>query len=167
MNRAFVLSLSLFVAAVTACGSETSAAPDAAADAASDNVNDSPSLPFAPNGDAMLSDEDGPDEVGSGDAGAVACVSGDGSPTFDAASRFQGSCSGGCGPATICAVEIGGVAGGRGEYCAPIPDGCRDNPTCACLGACVCGVSFGRPERCTDATGANGVSAIDCDNLIR
>jgi hypothetical protein len=63
-------------------------------------------------------------------------------------------------------AQIGGVAGGGGEYCAPIPDGCRSTPTCACLGSCACGASFGRPETCSDGRDQDGGQTIQCDNGI-
>jgi len=99
------------------------------------------------------------------DAGPIDCTYDDGGAELDAASRFHGSCAGGCPPGTVCAVEIGGVAGGGGEYCAPITDHCKNDVTCACLAPCVCGVSFGRPEHCSD-TQKNG-TVLECDNWIR
>ena len=98
------------------------------------------------------------------DAGPRDCTY-DGGAEIDASSRFQGSCTGGCPPGTVCAVEIGGVAGGGGEYCAPITYRCKNDVTCACLAACVCGASFGRPEHCSDAQ-QNG-TVLECDNGIR
>ena len=103
-------------------------------------------------------------DSGDAEAGAEECTYDDGGAVFDGSSRFGGVCpDGGCPTGTICAVEVGGVAGGGGEYCAPIPDRCSSNPTCACLGLCVCGERFGRPERCTD--GPDGT--IYCDDGIR
>jgi hypothetical protein len=99
------------------------------------------------------------------DAGPLDCTYDDGGATLDASSRFQGSCAGGCPPGTVCAVEIGGVAGGGGEYCAPIVDRCKNDVTCACLASCVCGSSFGRPEKCADTQQQGTV--LDCDNGIR
>lgn len=101
------------------------------------------------------------------EAGPLDCTYDDGGLQFDGSSRFQGSCSGGCPAGTICAVEIGGVAGGGGEYCAPIPDRCKSNPTCACLASCACGQAFGRPQVCTDGTNQDGGASIACDNGIR
>ena len=77
---------------------------------------------------------------------------------------FNSMCpTGGCRAGTVCVVEIGGVAGGGGEYCAPIPNECHGTPTCACMGGCVCTSSFGgRPEMCSVQNGS-----IACDNGIR
>jgi len=77
---------------------------------------------------------------------------------------FQGVCpAGGCPSGTVCVVEVGGVAGGGGEYCAPIPLECHGTPSCACMGTCVCTNGFGgRPETCSSQNGS-----IACDNGIR
>lgn len=104
--------------------------------------------------------------VADGDAAAPDCVYDDGGSQIDAAGRFRGSCAGGCPSGTICAVEIGGVAGGGGEYCAPIVDRCRNDLSCACLASCVCGSSYGRAERCATAT-SDGGEVLQCDNGIR
>jgi hypothetical protein len=107
---------------------------------------------------------DGSVPVGDGGLGTAACLYHDGG--VDAAARFHGSCDGGCPPGTICAVEIGGVAGGGGAYCAPIVDRCRNDLSCDCLASCVCGESYGRAERCSTSNG-DGVERIECDNGIR
>ena len=88
------------------------------------------------------------------DAGA--CVA------FDAAQ--SGDCTrSGCPTGFACAVEIGGVAGGGGSWCAPIPPACTAAPTCACMASCACASGVGgRPESCTDR---NGV--LECDNGVR
>ncbi len=112
-------------------------------------------------------DESDSGQHGEAEAGPMDCTYDDGGLQFDASSRFQGSCSGGCPAGTICAVEIGGVAGGGGEYCAPIPDRCKSNPTCACLASCACGQAFGRPQTCTDGTNPSGGASIACDDGIR
>src|SRR6266700_6504004 len=71
-------------------------------------------------------------------------------------------CTGGCPAGTVCAVEIGGVAGGGGEYCAPIPTECHGTPTCACMGSCACNSAVGiHPELCSVQNGM-----INCDNGI-
>jgi len=77
---------------------------------------------------------------------------------------FQGTCpASGCGAGKVCVVEIGGVAGGGGEYCAPIPTECHGAPSCACMASCVCtGGIAGRAESCSDQNGT-----IACDNGIR
>jgi hypothetical protein len=77
---------------------------------------------------------------------------------------FQGVCPAtGCPAGTVCVAEVGGVAGGGGEYCAPIPNECHGVPSCACMATCVCtnGVG-GRAESCSDQNGT-----IACDNGIR
>jgi hypothetical protein len=79
-------------------------------------------------------------------------------------SAFRGVCpEGECPAGSVCVVEIGGVAGGGGEYCAPIPNECFGIPSCACMGACVCTDGYGRPEDCSD----DGFGGIACDNGIR
>jgi hypothetical protein len=77
---------------------------------------------------------------------------------------FNSVCpTGGCPTGTVCVAEVGGVAGGGGEYCAPIPNECQGTPTCACMGSCVCTNTFGgQPETCTAQNGS-----IFCDNGIR
>jgi hypothetical protein len=77
---------------------------------------------------------------------------------------FRGTCpASGCPAGSVCVVEVGGVAGGGGEYCAPIPTECHGAPSCACMASCVCTNGFGgRPETCSDQNGT-----IACDNGIR
>jgi hypothetical protein len=77
---------------------------------------------------------------------------------------FQGVCpAAGCPAGTVCVVEVGGVAGGGGEYCAPVPNECHGSPSCACMATCVCTSGIGgRPETCSDQNGT-----IACDNGIR
>jgi hypothetical protein len=79
-------------------------------------------------------------------------------------SDFGGACpKSGCPAGTVCVAEAGGVAGGGGEYCAPIPFDCHGTPTCACMGACACRSGAGlRPEMCFD-----GAGLITCDNGVR
>jgi hypothetical protein len=150
--------------ALVCCGGEASSG---SADASAEDVLDAPMLQFdASAADADATGDDGSDAVDA-DAAPLDCISGDGGSLFDAASRFHGSCSGGCPAGTICALEIGGVAGGGGEYCAPVPDRCRSTPTCACLGSCACGASFGRPETCSDGSDQDGGQTIQCDDGIR
>jgi hypothetical protein len=80
-----------------------------------------------------------------------------------AGSAFNGTCPpAGCPAGTVCVIEVGGVAGGGGEYCAPIPNECHGTPTCACMAGCVCTNAVGgRPETCTEQNGS-----IACDNGI-
>ena len=114
-------------------------------------------------------------DVASHDAGSSGDAStldggdegGDGRLVCTITKRFQGSCpASGCPAGTICVIQVGGVAGGGGEYCAPIPSACKATPTCSCLGECVCGPGFGMPPRqqaCTEGAGGT----IECDNGIR
>ncbi|MDB4981622.1 MAG: hypothetical protein JWM82_2374 [Myxococcales bacterium] len=76
---------------------------------------------------------------------------------------FGGACpKSGCPAGTVCVAEVGGVAGGGGEYCAPIPFDCHGTPTCACMGSCACRSGVGlRPERCSE-----GAGLITCDNGV-
>ncbi len=152
---------------VSSCGGQSApvGSDDASADvAAAGDAADAGSLVDAP-GDSTL-DALPPREGGDVEAGPADCTYGDSGSQFDAGSRFQGTCAGGCPARTICAVEIGGVNGGGGEYCAPIPDRCISTPTCACLASCACGQSFGRPETCFDQTSQDGGKALSCDNGI-
>jgi hypothetical protein len=109
---------------------------------------------------------DGGARLRDAEAGTSMCAYNDGGAELDPATRFRGDCSGGCPPGTICAVQIGGVAGGGGAYCAPILDRCLHDLSCACLGSCVCGYGHGQPQVCnTDKT--DGGEVILCDDGIR
>jgi hypothetical protein len=165
MRERHLYAFSVGALALVCCGGEASSG---SADASAEDGLDAHITPQfdASTADADATGDDGSD-AGDADASPLDCVSRDGGSLFDAASRFRGSCSGGCPAGTICAVEIGGVAGGGGEYCAPVPDPCRSTPTCACLGSCACGTSFGRPETCVDARDQDGGPTIQCDNGIR
>lgn len=68
-----------------------------------------------------------------------------------------------CPAGSLCAVEIGGVKGGGGSGCVPIPTACSTTPTCACMGLCACGESFGRAELCTDVP----TGGFRCDDGVR
>jgi len=68
-----------------------------------------------------------------------------------------------CPAGTVCVVEVGGVAGGGGARCEPIPTSCDGQPSCACMKFCSCVNGVGsRPESCSEQSGA-----IYCDNGIR
>jgi hypothetical protein len=72
-----------------------------------------------------------------------------------------------CPAGTVCAYEIGGVAGGGGSWCAAIPSACTATPTCACMGLCACGTTHaGWAERCTDQSGGAAI-VLACDDGIR
>ncbi len=71
-----------------------------------------------------------------------------------------------CPTGYVCASETGGVAGGGGSHCIPIPAECATSITCACFGTCACGISFGRPELC-DTTPNHPEYGFGCDNGIR
>ena len=106
---------------------------------------------------------DGPStDLPSSDASAM-CTYADGGTVADGGA-FKSVCpTAGCPSGTVCVFEVGGVAGGGGEYCAPIPTGCHGTPTCACMGTCVCtNGRGGQPETCSDRNGT-----IACDNGIR
>jgi hypothetical protein len=77
---------------------------------------------------------------------------------------FVGGCpAAGCPAGTFCVAEIGGVAGGGGEYCAPIPIECHGTQSCACMATCACTSGIGRrPELCSEQSGY-----LACDNGIR
>ncbi len=108
-------------------------------------------------------DSDGDDS----DAGPLDCTYGDGGSVFDAGGLLQGGgCGAGCPAGTVCAIEIGGAMSGEPGYCAPIPDRCKNDVTCACLGSCVCGLSYGRAQLCADQKNDAGVW-LACDNGVR
>lgn len=65
----------------------------------------------------------------------------------------------GCGPGAVCMAEVGGVAGGGGSWCSPVPAHCENTRTCACMGACAC-----PHELCLESKDA---SIGGCDNLVR
>jgi len=68
-----------------------------------------------------------------------------------------------CPTGMVCVVEVGGVAGGGGARCEPIPTNCDGQPSCACMKYCSCMDGFGsRPESCSEQAGV-----IYCDNGIR
>jgi hypothetical protein len=97
-----------------------------------------------------------------GGSGGAMCSYPDGGAPVDGAA-FNGVCpQSGCPAGTVCVFEVGGVAGGGGEYCAPIPNECHGTPTCACMASCVCtNGRGGRPEVCTEQNGS-----IACNNGI-
>ena len=97
-----------------------------------------------------------------GDSGSQMCTYADGGAPD--AGTFSGVCpSAGCPAGTVCVREVGGPAGGGGEYCAPIPNECHGAPSCACMRSCVCTKGFGgQPETCTEQNGS-----IFCDNGVR
>jgi len=106
---------------------------------------------------------DGSSTDDSSSDGAAMCTYADGRAPGDGGT-FNSVCpTTGCPSGTVCVVEVGGVAGGGGEYCAPIPNECHGTPTCACMAACVCTSAIGRrPESCSQQSGK-----IACDNGIR
>ena len=68
-----------------------------------------------------------------------------------------------CPTGTVCVAEVGGIAGGGGARCEPIPASCDGQPSCACMKYCSCVNGFGsRPESCSEQPGV-----IYCDNGIR
>ncbi|HEY2514910.1 MAG TPA: hypothetical protein VGI39_28785 [Polyangiaceae bacterium] len=146
---------------ICACGGShsTATSPDASAQPPTDASVD-----------AWFPGSEAGQEDGGGDSAAEAgdCTYGDAGMELDPSTRFTGSCAGGCPAGTICAVEIGGVAGGGGEYCAPIVNRCAGNATCACLASCVCGSFSGRQEQCTDpSSDAASQRGLSCDNGVR
>jgi hypothetical protein len=160
-------SFAIGAIAVSACGGRTIGFSD---DASLDGLSDDAGEPTLI-GDATF--DAGSDADSDVDAGPLDCTYDDGGATFDPNSRFsgrfQGSCASGCPAGTVCAVEIGGVAGGGGEYCAPIMDRCKNDVTCACLASCVCGDTFGGfPQACYDDTRYwDSGTLLGCDNFIR
>jgi hypothetical protein len=68
----------------------------------------------------------------------------------------------GCPTGTVCVAEIGGVAGGGGSFCSPIPDACHGNPSCACMETCACAHFSLTNQACYDQDGS-----IACDNFVR
>ena len=68
----------------------------------------------------------------------------------------------GCPPGTVCVSEIGGVAGGGGSFCSPIPEACHGHPSCACMETCACAHFLGANQACYDQDGS-----IACDDYVR
>ncbi len=101
-------------------------------------------------------------DASTADGGGMSTYPGGGAPGD--AGTFNSVCpTAGCPSGTVCVVEVGGVAGGGGEYCAPVPTGCHGTPSCACMAACVCTSGIGQqPEACSEQNGR-----IACDNGIR
>lgn len=69
-----------------------------------------------------------------------------------------------CPAGWICTSETGGVAGGGGTHCVPVPAECNGAATCGCMGTCACGFIFSRAEECRDIDGGR---VIACDNGVR
>ena len=90
-----------------------------------------------------------------GDGAAAGCAA----PSV--ASTYQDPTCG-CPRGQVCVVEIGGLAGGGGSFCSPVPDACEGVPSCACMEACACSTFFGRNLSCAEQMGT-----IACDNGIR
>jgi hypothetical protein len=136
---------------LAACSSSSSSSKDAGDGSSAD----------VPSSD--VSPADVPSTIDSSLDGVVMCTYADGGTPGDGGT-FNSVCpTGGCPSGTVCVVEIGGVAGGGGEYCAPIPNECHGTATCACMAACVCTSKVGRrPESCSEQNGT-----IACDNGIR
>jgi collagen type VII alpha len=89
---------------------------------------------------------------------ANACTAPDGGSASSNASPSEP-----CPTGTVGVVEVGGVAGGGGAHCQPIPTSCDGQPSCACMKYCSCVGGFGsRPESCSEQAGV-----IYCDNGIR
>ena len=82
-------------------------------------------------------------------------------PTAPDGGTFQDDVCG-CPPGTACVSEIGGVAGGGGIYCSPIPEACHGYPSCACMETCACAHFSFTNRACYDQDGS-----IACDNLVR
>jgi hypothetical protein len=95
--------------------------------------------------------------------GGTRCTYADGGSPGQPSDFSNGCPSSGCPAGTVCVGEVGGIAGGGGAYCAPIPVECHGTPTCACMSACACrsGVGF-VPEVCSESA-----SGLSCDNRIR
>ncbi len=94
--------------------------------------------------------------------GGVSCTYADGgAPGMP--SSFSSSCpTSGCPSGTVCVEETGGVAGGGGSYCAPIPVECDGVPTCGCMSRCACRSGVGlEPESCEDSD-----AALACSNGV-
>lgn len=117
--------------------------------------------------DASSSDDAGPNysgddaamtgfaDAGIADAAYPVCADDGGTVRLDG-----GNCEvDGCGPGAVCMSEIGGVAGGGGSWCSPVPARCENARTCACMGACAC-----PRELCLES---NDASIGGCDDLVR
>jgi hypothetical protein len=91
---------------------------------------------------------------------AAAGCTASGAPS-DAAPYIDQTCS--CPVGTACVAEIGGVAGGGGFYCSPIPAACHGVPTCTCMEACACPHFGFRNLSCSEAP----TGGLECDDGIR
>jgi hypothetical protein len=106
---------------------------------------------------------DAPFDVAGTVDGSVMCTYSDGGALADAGASNNTCAPGGCPSGTICVAEVGGVAGGGGAHCAPIPTECHGVPSCACMASCACASGIGgHPETCTYQN-----DGIYCDNGIR
>jgi hypothetical protein len=162
---------------LVACGAQTSPAPgvqivpglaavddggDASTTDASVSTTDGPGPPLDGARDAAA-------DVERGDAAPVACAMGDVGFLFDGSAVFGGTCSGGCPTGTICARQTG--TGGPPplvlpEYCAPIPEGCKNDLSCACFTRCICGPGSALSS-CQVRTDTDGGGPwVECDNGI-
>lgn len=94
----------------------------------------------------------------------------DACPSGDAAVLWRSCELNPCPSGYVCAIEIGGVAGGGDDRCIQIVDGCVDTPSCECLGNCGCQFK-NKIEACWTSrrdAGADGASwLLVCDNFIR
>jgi hypothetical protein len=137
-----------------ACGADTSPAGVA------DSSTDSPTIRAV---DASFAD--GAD----GDAIALECTYDDGGASFDASARFEGTCSGGCPAGTVCAMNIsraGPPLFVAAQYCAPIPDRCKSDPSCACFASCVCGSTARVSLACSDGMDVDGGRVVSCGTAL-
>jgi hypothetical protein len=87
------------------------------------------------------------------------CIAAPGSPD---GATFQDPTACGCPAGMVCVSEIGGVAGGGGFYCSPIPAACQGHPSCACMETCACSHFSLTNRACYDMDGS-----IACDNFVR
>jgi hypothetical protein len=101
-----------------------------------------------------------------GDAGRLDAAAADGGGCIAATESPDGAtfkddvC--GCPTGTVCVSEIGGVAGGGGSFCTPIPEACHGHPSCACMETCACAHFSLTNQACYDQDGS-----IACDNFVR
>ncbi|HVV51810.1 MAG TPA: hypothetical protein VHO06_19235 [Polyangia bacterium] len=115
----------------------------------------SPATPRSDGGDAGRSDMQRVDAASADGGGCVAATESPDGVTFK-----DEVC--GCPAGTVCVSEIGGLAGGGGFYCSPIPEACHGRPSCACMETCACAHFSFTNRACYDQDGS-----IACDNLIR
>lgn len=161
-HRSWISLVGCVALLLAACGGSTVGAGVADAGVSSEGgVDSGGATDAAPGSDFEASAYD----ASASDA-SLMTGSGGACPADDAGVGLDGCPQIPCPTGYVCASETGGVAGGGGRHCIPIPPECAASITCACFGTCACGVAFGRPEMCS-TTPNYPEFGFGCDNGIR